>query len=254
MRFAYVNNEKREAEPKLRGVCPVCGEEVIAKCGTEKINHWAHKANSRCDKWWESETNWHRMWKDYFPKDWQEIVMHDDLTGEKHIADVHTLFGISIEFQHSRIKEEERISRESFYKNLIWVVDGTRLPRDVERFKNASSYNIIPIQKTPFAYTMAPEKCFPKNWLNSEVPVFFDFLAENKEHNLFCLMPGRAGGKALVYIVKKTEFLSILHKGKIFDTDPKEFVAVFQNELERIEKVKVQRVPVIRTIRRSKRL
>lgn len=255
MRFAYVDSVKREAEPKLQGVCPVCGEVVIAKCGKVKVNHWAHRAKTECDRWWETETAWHRMWKDYFPKEWQEVVMRDEETGEKHIADVHTEHGITIEFQHSFIKDEERGSREKFYKNLLWIVDGTRLIRDGERFKNALNCNIIiPIQNTPFAYTVVPEMCFPKEWLNSDVPVFFDFCAQNIDYNLFCLMPGRGGNKAAVYITSKFRLLSQLKAGKVFDAEPKEYVKVMCEELEKLESQKRRLSPFRRTVRRSRRL
>jgi hypothetical protein len=249
MRYAYVNGIKREAEPKLHGICPVCGKEVIARCPKEKVNHWMHKPNSECDKWWEAETAWHRMWKDYFPKEWQEVVMHDEETGEKHIADVRTENGITIEFQHSFMKEEERISREKFYDNLLWVVDGTRLASDLERFKFAT----IKKFNNDFAYTSNPERVFPKNWLNSDVPVFFDFCAHNIDHNLFCLMPGRVDGKAAIYITSKTKFLAQLKVGKVFDADPKEYVKVLCEELEKLEKIKRSTISNRGPIRRSRR-
>lgn len=116
MKFAIVNNEKLEAEKGLSGICPICQEQVIPKCGQYRINHWAHKSINHCDKWWESETEWHRNWKDLFPKEWQEVVAYDDQTGEKHIADIKTNSNLVVEFQHSNISDEERISRESFYK------------------------------------------------------------------------------------------------------------------------------------------
>ena len=56
------------------------------------------------------------MWKNYFPESWQEIIKYDQTTGEKHIADVCTEKGFTLEFQHSAIKPEERQSRENFYK------------------------------------------------------------------------------------------------------------------------------------------
>ena len=43
-------------------------------------------------------------------------------------------------FQHSRIKSEERASREEFYKKLIWVIDGTLRPTCEEQFLKALEY------------------------------------------------------------------------------------------------------------------
>jgi competence CoiA-like predicted nuclease len=123
MKYALSNKDRIEATPKAQGICQCCGSDLIAKCGTQKIWHWAHKGKRNCDHWWENETQWHRDWKDNFPKEWQEVVhLSDD--GEKHIADVKTPNGLVVEFQHSAISAEEKLSRETFYKNMIWVVDG----------------------------------------------------------------------------------------------------------------------------------
>jgi competence protein CoiA len=49
---------------------------MIARCGSQRIHHWAHKNKSeQCDHWWENETEWHRNWKASFPVDWQEITL-----------------------------------------------------------------------------------------------------------------------------------------------------------------------------------
>ena len=123
MKYALSNEGRIEATPKANGICQCCESDLIAKCGTQKIWHWAHKGKRNCDHWWENETQWHRDWKDYFPKEWQEVV-HLSEDGEKHIADVKTPNGLVIEFQHSAISAEEKLSRETFYKNMIWVVMG----------------------------------------------------------------------------------------------------------------------------------
>src|SRR5579885_1412935 len=122
MHFALVNNEQTEAQPKLKGLCPCCGHGVTAKCGKYRIWHWAHDPGKECDKWHEPETEWHRAWKNKFPREWQEKI-HYDQSGEKHIADVRTIHGLFIELQRSPIEPQERDSRERFYRNMIWVVD-----------------------------------------------------------------------------------------------------------------------------------
>jgi competence protein CoiA len=96
-------------------------------------SHWAHKGTRACDTWWEPETQWHRDWKDQFPQEWQECI-HAAPDGEKHIADVKTGSGTTLEFQHSFLPEAERRSREGFYPKLIWVVDGQRRSRDRAQF------------------------------------------------------------------------------------------------------------------------
>jgi competence CoiA-like predicted nuclease len=133
MKFAIVNGGRCEAEPGSVGECLACGDMAIATCGTHRIWHWAHKGTRICDRWWESETQWHRNWKNHFPKEWQEAI-HSAPDGERHIADVKTGNGVVLEFQHSFLQEAERQSRELFYPKLVWVVDATRRVRDRAQF------------------------------------------------------------------------------------------------------------------------
>lgn len=136
MKFALVNGQRREAAPLLVGECVVCGYRVISRCGQVRVHHWAHQAKRRCDEWWEAETLWHRDWKNKFPSAWQEVV-HKAENGEHHIADVKTAHGNVIEFQHSFIGADERLSREGFYQRLTWVVDGLRNTRTRSLFYKA---------------------------------------------------------------------------------------------------------------------
>src|SRR5450755_3676026 len=122
MKYALINGIRAEAKKGFKGTCPYCEAELIAKCGDVKINHWAHLENRNCDPWWEPETEWHRSWKNNFPEDWQEFPFKDRETNERHIADIHTNDGLIIEFQHSAINPNERIARERFYINMIWVI------------------------------------------------------------------------------------------------------------------------------------
>jgi competence CoiA-like predicted nuclease len=119
MRFALSNNERIEPTKGAKGVCPSCGSELVAKCGEIKRHYWSHK--KKCDDhWWENETEWHRNWKNQFPKEWQEVI-HKDESGEKHIADVKTDEDWVVEFQHSAIASEERNSRDKFSINLSFT-------------------------------------------------------------------------------------------------------------------------------------
>lgn len=92
MRFALLNGQRVEATPGALGVCPGCNADVVARCGTKKVWHWAHKGRRHCDHWWENETEWHRDWKNRFVIDWQEVPARDE-TGELHIADIKTSYG-----------------------------------------------------------------------------------------------------------------------------------------------------------------
>jgi len=228
MKFANVCGKRTETTKGARGVCPCCGSEVIARCGTKRINHWAHKKDSDCDHWWEPETEWHRAWKEHFPADWQEVVCKAD-DGEKHIADVQLSNGNVIEFQRSPIDPEERTSRENFYKNLIWVVDGTRLKRDYPRFRKLDGKARATNLEAYFLIDF-PEEYFPSAWLDNKVPVIFDFLGTDSiddpdefkiRNNLYCLFPQRYQGKALLANYSRESFIELAVSGKLSITQPK---------------------------------
>lgn len=218
MRFALVNNKLQEAAPGAKGLCPGCRQTVVAKCGIQKVHHWAHKGARTCDNWWEPETEWHRRWKNNFPVEWQEIFLPDGRTGEKHIADVRTPHGLVIEFQHSHIQPEERISREKFYNNLVWVVDGRRLKRDYQRFlRNREHFHL----GTDGIYKVDDFlECFHPSWVGSSVPVIFDFGSENPIRtnnttlNLFCLLPIQIGLYSFVAEVSRNAFIKSTLSGE----------------------------------------
>jgi competence protein CoiA len=207
MRFGFMQHLRMEAQPGLSGLCCACGGAVIAKCGTQRIWHWAHVKRVNCDDWWEPETEWHRAWKSNFPEDWQEYVSTDELTGERHIADVRTDKGLVIEFQHSHLVPRERVAREAFYRHMVWVVDGTRLKRDEKRFEKRGNYcNIL----KPRLYWMnCPELFFHRAWVNSKVPVIFDFGRES----IWCLFPGRVGRTARFSELSPKAFINAVHTG-----------------------------------------
>jgi hypothetical protein len=171
--------------------------------------HWAHKGNPPCDPWWESETDWHREWKDKFPKDWQEVSHISAITGERHIADVKNPFGLTIEFQHSSITSTERISREDFYKEMVWVVDGTRLPLD-KKFFRSGLYG--PIRDNPLCYLVDwyGRSKLLYNWSKSKVKVYFDFDEENL-WRLFDFNPNK--NHAIVSPLPKNVFIEDCYNG-----------------------------------------
>lgn len=123
MQFAIVDDARSEARPGLKGVCSTCGAAMVAKCGPRIMHHWAHASRRDCDPWWENETQWHRDWKNLFPEECREQTRTAP-DGEIHRADIITPTGIVIEFQHSAMTDAERQSREEFYQNLVWIVDG----------------------------------------------------------------------------------------------------------------------------------
>ena len=182
VRYAIVDGKRTEAEPRLRGVCQCCGGQTVAKCGEHVVWHWAHRQREDCDPWWESETEWHRSWKDRFPPDWQEVVHCDPVTGEQHIADVKTPHGLVIEIQNSPIRPEEMRSREEFYRSMIWIVNGDRRGADGHRKTLDSAYfnmgrSIHPVRYKPLSFPVEwhGQSKLLHNWSKASTEVYFDF-------------------------------------------------------------------------------
>lgn len=190
MKYANVNGVRKEAEPGLSGICPSCDQPLISKCGEIKIKHWAHKGKRHCDPWWENETEWHRGWKDLFPVEWREVPSKDE-NGEKHIADIKRPDGFFIEFQNSPISSEEVESRNRFYKNLVWVVNGCRSSLDLEKAQLLSNLRseerLLDISKINMRIS--------KKWKNAAKHIFIDFSDNNVD-----------GKKRLFYLLSEGKY------------------------------------------------
>ncbi|MBX4888503.1 MULTISPECIES: competence protein CoiA [Rhizobium] len=214
MKFATVEGLRCEAQPGMRAFCASCNAAVTAKCGSKRVWHWAHIGVRNCDPWWESETEWHRNWKNRFPTHWQEIRRRDT-SGELHIADVETEAGIVIEFQHSNISATERASREHFYGQMVWVVDGTRLKKDLPTFFQAIS-NRLPFKSVPASWVLTVNDApILERWRGSRCPVYLDFgdapyseLAPESELILWRLMFAKDGRAITAIPVRQSSFIA----------------------------------------------
>lgn len=71
-------------------------------------------------------------WKACFNINWQEVVQSDSATDEIHIADVKTPKGVVLEFQNSPMDLQEMRSRESFYRNMVWIVNASSFHKHLE--------------------------------------------------------------------------------------------------------------------------
>ena len=172
MRFAYGKGGKRiEPSPGIYGICGLCYGEMIPKCGKYVRWHWAHKSTISCDPWHQSETDWHRIWKDCFPTGNQEVVHVDPLTGETHIADVKTDCGRIVEIQHSPISDQELLSREDFYGDMFWIVDARHL---YGNFCNGTSYDLAYVDPMCYHFEWYSRSTLLKRWSVARKPVYFD--------------------------------------------------------------------------------
>lgn len=113
------DNQKISATPNAVAFCPICNTLLKPKCGAINRWHFAHTTKENCDPWYEPESDWHRDWKRFVDNNHREVVIVRN--GKKHIADITTGIVI-IELQHSHLSFTDRIEREEFYKNMIWIV------------------------------------------------------------------------------------------------------------------------------------
>jgi len=184
---------------------------MVPKCGKFKVWHWAHKVGAACDPWWENETEWHRAWKALFPDHWQEVIQHS-ADGEKHIADVKTEREWVIEFQHSSIDPEERRAREAFYRQLVWVVDGTRRKKDPEKFFKAwtEGASVADTSLVRVRRVRVDDCVLLREWSDSAAPVLLDFC---DGQGLVWLLPSLLPGFAYVAGILRGAFVEIHRKG-----------------------------------------
>lgn len=169
MLYADFNGLRIKANKENRNaICPICGKEVISKCGELKIWHWAHKSINECDSWHNGETDWHLEWKELYPENEREIVIKKD--GKIHRADIlrkniwydNEFKDVVIEFQNSPISFEEIKEREEFYGNMVWVLNGNTLVNMVLTKFYDGGVN--------FKW-----KYFNPRWLAITKPLFIDF-------------------------------------------------------------------------------
>ena len=116
------------------------------------------------------------MWKDCFPKRWQETLHVDGRTGERHIADVKADSGLVVEVQHSPISADELQSREDFYGDMIWIVDA----RDLHGyFSLGTSRDLATCDPMSYHFQWFSRSTLLKRWSQARKPVFFDTLIES---------------------------------------------------------------------------
>lgn len=142
-----LNGNKIYPEKGLSGVCPICKNNVISACGEINVWHWRHENLEDCDSFSEGETEWHFNWKMQFPKNWQEVVIKNE-HGIIHRADIKTPNNLVLELQNSPISPEEIMCRESFYNNIIWLINAKDFCKNISLrstvnrlLKNHDEYN-----------------------------------------------------------------------------------------------------------------
>lgn len=117
--YAIVDGRRRAVVPDgpRRASCADCGAEMLARTGTVKVWHWAHRTrNPGCPA--AAETEWHLAWKALGLDGTQEIAV-----GRRR-ADVLAPGGFAVEFQASPLTEAEVRAREDDWAgqgSIAWV-------------------------------------------------------------------------------------------------------------------------------------
>lgn len=110
------------ATPRAEAYCPLCGEDVIPKCGHINAWHWAHKPASLCEHG-QGDTYWSLAWKMFFPVDQIEIPV--TVGGKTRIADIVTDHGKLIRLEQGATSVSEIIDWERFCNvggySTIWL-------------------------------------------------------------------------------------------------------------------------------------
>ena len=194
MQYSLVGSERSEAFPGGRGFCSFCNKPTLAKCGPRVMHHWAHTGREKCDPWWENETEWHREWKNLFPETCREVI-HVAPDGEIHRADIKTPSGIVIEVQHSAMTDAERVSREAFYRNLIWVLDGKPFA------KNFDIYHPLPDPNSELARDLIWHKSVRK-YTGTANGIFYR-ISENIEMYPLLSKTSKVEGMFLTHSIQK---------------------------------------------------
>jgi hypothetical protein len=138
---AYSADKKTHIFPStgIHGICIDCGEEVISKCGTIVSHHFAHKSNTTCgSQFHDHKSEWHQQWQHTIspaiPGVNVEVTIKKDASIKR--ADMVSHSKTIIEFQHSHLSLPERLEREAHYKNIIWVVHGSKINSKTWKHKN----------------------------------------------------------------------------------------------------------------------
>jgi len=135
---------------------------------------------------------------------------------------------------------------------VVWVVDSTRLQNDYKRFLNVNDHSQF-VRQGMFLVGF-PDECFPSAWLNSSVPVVFDFQGNEPGDNekniakpLYCLFPNRIGGRAVLAIISRSDFINAILNGDLLvwaDRLMKDILQVKQEKEDQIARQQRQQANI----------
>jgi hypothetical protein len=148
---------------------------------------------------------------------------------------VKTQSGMIIEFQHSFLKADERVSREKFYGKMVWVVDGRRRKRDAAQLLECIGPCVY--ARPPFIIhvTNHAECALLRDWNASPVPVYFDLGVRQEDGSpiFWRRDPISRNGRVYLTPVSRDSFLKVHREGLDAEQKFSEGVAVIAETMRR---------------------
>lgn len=190
---------------KIKVFCPFCDplneRPLIIKLGEEKRPHFAHPKGAECDSWSSGkETDWHIGWKELVDKKYCEVTIEKN--GERHRADIKNKNNLVIELQHSNIDKSNRMDRELFYGDMVWLFDATYL------YKNFCLGLACKLKSDVVFYEYTWK--WARKWiLNTEKPLFLDM-----GDDLIFYIPNNSFKEGYGCAISKYVFINKVLKGK----------------------------------------
>lgn len=130
-----------------------------------------------------------------------------------------TASGTVIEFQHSAITPQERGSREAFYDPMIWIVDGTRLKRDLSSFRQEiTTCAPSTVTKTRGWVLSNRASAIIERWRGGSRPLLLDF--GDADFPLLPLLPATGVLWLLHYLSPEQVIVTPVHRQSVVDHLP----------------------------------
>lgn len=243
-RFAKVDGVCKDIVDAVsgeRGICPLCGADMVAKVGEVRVPHWSHFGKRVCDDWYQPKGPWHLYWQNKFPKNWQEVVIVKD--GIKHIADVKTSADVIIEAQWSPISREEIKTREMFYHKMLWIAGMNRIESDwrIESIikRDSTQFEISGFRVHDIDASNLTDSQY--KWFDCSRPVFMDFGTSHDRldatDDLYYIFPQKdISSRHFCIEVHRDELIEALRNGKVATRDLFQKLKDIRLEYERIKR------------------
>lgn len=213
--------------------CKYCDEIVMLKRGNVRRPHFAHLKDTECKYDFENGmSEWHIRMQNFFPPENREYIFKDPVTGEKHIADVFIKEkNTVIEFQHSRISDEEFFSRTKFHldngRRIAWIFDESVKDQkndDLGRFRKVEDGNNWIYKGKQYKWMRSPRTCLkvgPPVSMDSPYNKYYSVFAYTgrEEEVLHRIVSQEFGFKEVTFSVHNTTISQNLDIDELFYTE-----------------------------------